>query len=154
MGDLYDTDIVIWSQRQAELLRRMAAGERVNDQVDWENVAEEIEALGISDRRELRNRVRTILTHLLKLQVSPAAEPRASWCDTILEQRAQLRTLLRESPSLRPTLPAVIDDELADARALAQASLAHHGEQSRVDPTGLAYTDDQVLGPWLPGDAG
>ena len=47
MSDLYDTDLVIWSERQAELLRRMAAGERVNDQIDWENVAEEIvQALG------------------------------------------------------------------------------------------------------------
>jgi len=150
MSDLYDTDLVIWSERQAELLRRMAAGERVNDQIDWENVAEEIEALAISDRRELRNRVRTIVTHLLKLQVSPAVEPRAGWYETILEQRAQLRTLLRESPSLRSTVSAVIDEELPDSRSLARASLAHYGEQPNVDPTGLAYTDEQVLGPWLP----
>ena len=45
MSDLYDTDILAWSARQAELLRRMAAGDRVNDQVDWENVAEEIEVV-------------------------------------------------------------------------------------------------------------
>jgi Domain of unknown function DUF29 len=43
MSDLYDTDILAWSKRQADLLRRVAAGERVNDQVDWGNVAEEIE---------------------------------------------------------------------------------------------------------------
>ena len=36
-------DILAWSKRQADLLRRVAAGERVNDQVDWGNVAEEIE---------------------------------------------------------------------------------------------------------------
>jgi hypothetical protein len=36
----YDTDLLLWSGRQADLLRRVAAGERVNDQVDWENVAE------------------------------------------------------------------------------------------------------------------
>ena len=46
MSDLYDTDILAWSDRQADLLRRMAAGERVNDQVDWENVAEEIQDMG------------------------------------------------------------------------------------------------------------
>ena len=150
MGDLYDTDVVVWSERQAALLRRMAAGERVNDQIDWANVAEEIEALGISDRRELRNRVRTILAHLLKLQVSPAIEPRAGWCETILEQRAQLRTLLRDSPSLKSTVPAAISEELLEARALVQASLAHHKEQPRRDPAALSYTDEQVLGPWLP----
>ena len=46
MSDTYDTDIALWSVHQAELLRRMAKGERVNDQVDWENVAEEIEDMG------------------------------------------------------------------------------------------------------------
>ena len=69
MGDLYDTDFVIWSERQAALLRRMAAGERVNDPDRLANVAGEIEALGISHQSELRNRVRTILAHLLMLQV-------------------------------------------------------------------------------------
>ncbi len=39
-------DQLIWSERQAGLLRRMGPGERVNDQVDWTNVAEEIESLG------------------------------------------------------------------------------------------------------------
>ena len=39
----YDTDILTWSERQAALLRRVGVGEKVNDQVDWENVIEEIE---------------------------------------------------------------------------------------------------------------
>ena len=46
MSDLYDTDAVTWAEQQAALLRRIAAGERVNDQVDWENVVEEIEDVG------------------------------------------------------------------------------------------------------------
>ena len=46
----YDTDIVTWSERQAELLRRVGAGEHINDLVDWENVAEEIEDVGRSQR--------------------------------------------------------------------------------------------------------
>jgi hypothetical protein len=58
--------------------------------------------------------------------------------------------LLRDSPSLKSTVLVVIGEELPDARALAQASLAHHKEQPRVDPAGLTYTDEQVLGPWLP----
>ena len=48
MSDLYDTDILTWSARQADLLRRVAAGERVNDQVDWTNVIEEVESVGQS----------------------------------------------------------------------------------------------------------
>ncbi len=46
MSGVYDTDILVWSEDQAALLRRLAAGERVNDQVDWTNVIEEIESVG------------------------------------------------------------------------------------------------------------
>lgn len=60
----YDTDLLLWSERQAALLRRMGAGERVNDQVDWANVAEEVESLGVSQRHQLRSRLGTILLHL------------------------------------------------------------------------------------------
>jgi hypothetical protein len=146
----YDTDLMLWSARQADLLRRVAAGERVNDKVDWENVAEEIESLGRSDRRELTNRVRVILTHLIKLQVSPASEPRSRWRETIIERRAEIRTLLKDSPSLRPVVPTIISTELGSARELAAVALAGYEEQPRVDLAGLDFTVDDVLGPFLP----
>jgi hypothetical protein len=56
MSDLYDIDTAQWSEQQAALLRRMGGGERVNDQVDWQNVAEEIESLARSERHALRDR--------------------------------------------------------------------------------------------------
>jgi hypothetical protein len=146
----YDTDLLLWSERQAALLRRAAAGERVNDQVDWENVAEEIESLGRSDRRELHNRVASILVHLLKLVSAPAEEPRTGWRETILEQRRRIARLLKESPSLRPDLSQVIAEEIGDARAQAAVALQGYGEQPLVDPAGLDFTTEQVLGPWLP----
>jgi hypothetical protein len=146
----YDTDLLLWSERQAALLRRAAAGERVNDQVDWENVAEEIESLGKRDRRELTNRIRTILTHLIKLQTSPATDSRPGWHETIIEQRAEIRTLLEDSPSLRSVVSAIIGKEMPAARAAALASLEGHNEQPLVDPAGLEFTADQVLGPWMP----
>ena len=75
----YDTDTVLWSERQADLLRRVAAGERVNDQVDWENVAEEIDSAGRSQRLALASYVGLVLEHLMKLEASPAIEPRRGW---------------------------------------------------------------------------
>jgi hypothetical protein len=146
----YDTDLCLWSAQQASLLRRVAAGERVNDQVDWENVAEEIEALGRSDKRELRNRIGTILFHLMKLQASPATEPRGGWRHTVFAQRAAIRDLLRESPSLGRAVAEALREKLPDARALVADSLANYGEQPLVDLASLNYTEDQVLGPWLP----
>jgi hypothetical protein len=65
--DRYDRDVLLWSERQANLLRRRAAGEIANDaDLDWLNIAEEIEAVGVSQRRELRSRLIRLLQHLLK----------------------------------------------------------------------------------------
>jgi 1,6-anhydro-N-acetylmuramate kinase len=146
----YDSDLVLWSREQADLLRRMGVGERVNDQVDWENVAEEIESLGNSDRRDLSNRTQTILRHLIKLAVSPANQPRAGWKRTVVEQRSQIARLLKDSPSLRQLVPAAIAEEMADARALALLDLAEFGEQPSADPGSLMFSEEQVLGPELP----
>lgn len=145
----YDTDILVWSEQQAALLRRRAAGELLNEaDLDWSNIAEEIESLGRSDRRELRSRVATILVHLIKLEASPATDPRAGWRVTVLEQRAGLRDVRRDSPSLTRTVAAVVAEEIEAAREIAAISLA--GEEPRIDPATLTFTLDQVLGPWLP----
>ncbi len=147
----YGTDLVLWSREQAELLRRMAAGERVNNQVDWEHVAEEIEALGNSDRRDVRSRIHTVLCHLIKLQISPAVQPRSGWTRTIAEQRLQIERLLEDSPSLRQLVPEAIRKELPSARSMALLDLAEFAEQPTAEPESLAFSADQVLGPWLPG---
>ena len=149
----YDTDVFVWSHHQADLLRRMGAGERVNDQVDWANVAEEIESLGNSDRRDLSNRIQTILRHLIKLQASPATEPRAGWQRTVVEQRLQIGRLLKDSPSLRQLVPEAINDEMAGARMLALLDLAEFGEfgeQPLADPGQLTFSEKHVLGPGFP----
>jgi Domain of unknown function DUF29 len=150
MSDLYGNDFVLWSERQSDLLRRLASGEPVNESPDWPNIVEEIESLGKRDKREVRSRVATIVLHLIKLQASPASEPRERWEDTVFDQRGQLRRLLKDSPSLRPTIATVIAEELPDARERAARSLSAHGAQARVDLAGLSFTDEEVLGPWFP----
>jgi hypothetical protein len=150
----YDADILLWSEHQADLLRRIGAGEQVNDQVDWENVAEEIESLGQSERRSLASHVRTVLEHLAKLEASPATEPRAGWRDTVLRARLDIQDLLETSPSLRPTLSAVVSQQLPRALKLTASALALHGETARVDLGTITYTADHVLGDWFPADNG
>ena len=146
----YDTDIALWSRHQANLLRRMGAGDRVNDQVDWDNVAEEIESLGIGDRRDLHSRIQTILRHLIMLEVSPAVQPRAGWKRTIVEQRLQVARLVKDSPSLAPLVSSAIKDEMDGARTLALLDLAEFGEPPPAAPEHLSLTPDRVLGLWLP----
>src|SRR3954447_20158962 len=105
----YDTDILLWSEHQARLLRRRAAGALVNDaELDWLNIAEEIESVGKTAARELAGRISTILVHLMKLAVSPAIEPRIGWRKTVREQRAEIDLLLDDAPSLRQTMGAVV----------------------------------------------
>ncbi len=63
--DLHTSDVVLWSERQAEALRRLRAGERVND-LDWDNLIEEVESLGRSETRGVRTLLVRALEHLLK----------------------------------------------------------------------------------------
>ena len=70
----YDTDLVLWADDQARALRA-AASAGANLPIDWDNVAEEIDELGKSQRRDLASRIATILIHLLKLEASPATAP-------------------------------------------------------------------------------
>ena len=82
--------------------------------------------------------------------VSPAAAPRSGWRETVIEQRAELRALLDDSPSLQAALRDVIDNELPTAREQAMAAIAARNEQPRIDPAELSFTEDQVRGFWLP----
>ena len=146
----YEVDVVAWADRQASLLRRVAAGEKVNDAVDWENVAEEIESVGQSERRSLASHVRTVLEHLAKLEVSPAIDPRAGWQDTVSRARSDIEDLLKASPSLRSRLDAIVAEQLPRALKLAASSLAYHGGTTRVPLDAVRYTTDQVIADWFP----
>ena len=110
-AELYENDFVRWTEEQAKALR-LAADAHLNLPVDWEHVAEEVESLGQSQRSELMSRVATIIEHLLKLEHSPAIDPRRGWVETVDRERDSVRRLLRASPSLRPGLPEIIAAEL------------------------------------------
>jgi uncharacterized protein DUF29 len=102
MSDLYDSDVAAWSEQQAALLRRRAAGELVNEaDIDWRNVAEEIEDLARSDKREINNRLIVICEHLLKWRYQPEGRG-GSWRGSVIEARDKIADLIEESPSLRP----------------------------------------------------
>ena len=145
----YDTDLALWADSQARALRDTShAGTDLP--IDWKNVAEAIEALGKSPAREMASRIAIILINLMKpggmkLQASPAEEPRAGWQETIAQQRGDIERLLADRPSLRPTVPRVIDNELANARRVATLALGGHGEQPAMDLESVRYTAAQVL---------
>ena len=132
----YDDDFFEWTQEQARLLRD---GDLVD--IDAENLAEEIESMGKSLRRELRNRLALLIMHLLKWHYQPAFRSR-SWSATIAEQRRQAASLIGESPSLgsllATELPAIYASAVTKASSdtgLAEASF----------PAVCPFTPDQIL---------
>jgi hypothetical protein len=153
MSDLYDFDIVEWSEQQAGLLRRRAAGELVNEaELDWPNIAEEIESLGTSERSRLRSHIGTVLEHLIKLRASPAVDPRNGWRASVRNARREIKRTLKDSPSLRSAVPRLIAEETPDARDDVAAALTDYGEHPLVDLGSLTFTEDQVIGDWFPED--
>ena len=133
---LYDADFHRWAEEQGRAIRE----QRLAD-IDWENVAEEIESLGRSDKRRIESNLNVILLHLLKWQFQPDRQ-KPGWRSSIAEHRARIGKLLRESPSLRSYPSQVLDEEYVIARMKA------------IDETGLAdeqfpktcpYTAAEVL---------
>lgn len=92
---LYEEDFVAWTEEQASLLR---SGDLSG--LDREHLAEEIESVGASERREIRNRLTRLVQHLLKWKFQPEHRSR-SWAATIRTQRDELGSVLEDSPSLQ-----------------------------------------------------
>ena len=127
----YDLDFHAWANEQAEALRRRSANE-----IDWDNVAEEIESLGKTEARELYSRLVVLLTHLLKWRFQPEGQGN-SWRGTINEQRRAILKHLRENPSLS----AREDQEFTDAYEAARArASADTGLDDEVFPERPPFT--------------
>lgn len=94
----YETDVIAWANEQAALIR---AGRF--DMLDLEHLADEIEDVGKSERRELRSRMAVLLAHLLKWQYQEGIRCK-SWQRTIKEQRRGISGCLKETPSLKADL--------------------------------------------------
>ena len=134
---LYDQDFSLWLDEQVTFLRQG----RVNE-LDLENLAEEVESIGRSDKREVYNRLTVLMTHLLKVQFQPDKRTR-SWRSTIREQRRQLRLVFQDSPSLEKAyVPNIFDAIYQDARQEAS-------EETRLGletfPATCPYGLEQIL---------
>jgi len=112
---LYETDFYGWTQQQAQRIRAGAT-----HLLDFDNILEEIEAMGRSDKRSLRSRLTILLMHLIKWQYQPEYRSR-SWRLTIIHQRQEIDILLLDSPSLKSLLDTTMviawQNALKDAEA-------------------------------------
>ncbi len=150
-GPRYDDDFYAWTQYQAEVLRTLRTRD---NRLDRENLVEEVESLGRSQRDAVGSQVERILLHFLKLAHSPAANPRLGWMDSIVEARSALNNQL--SPSLRRDIEQRLPTLYAVARKRAALQLQMHGEAQATAPipAECLYTIEQVLtDDWYPAAA-
>ena len=137
--DLYDRDILTWSEQQAELLRRLERGERVNG-VDWAHVVEEIEDVGLSELHSVQSHLNLMLVHLLKIWLSPNSEASRHWRGEIVA--FQKNAGRRFAPSMRQR----IDLAKLYEEAIEQLDAAGHVPESpRRWPEECPFTLDQLL---------
>jgi len=140
MTTLYDADILLWSERQAALLRRVAAGERPND-LDWDNVIEEVESVGRSELQSVESLLEVALRHLLLAFGASRPEPVRHW---LVEADAALRRARkRASPSMRSRID--LAEIWADARLLAARKLVAIGGGGQALPPTCPFSLGDLL---------
>jgi len=93
---LYKRDLFLWTE---ETIAKLRAKDFEN--LDLENLIEEIESLGISQKKELLSRLTTLLEHLLKRLYINLPNDYNGWERTIRNQRRELKLLLIQMPSLK-----------------------------------------------------
>jgi Domain of unknown function DUF29 len=135
-NSLYDRDFYAWANEQAALLR---AGRLTEAEI--EHIAEEIDSMGRSERRDLVNRLSVLLLHLLKWQYQPALRGN-SWRLSIEEQRYRLDDHLNDNPSLRAQLTPAMRDAYRLALAERETGLARN-----TFPATCPFAFDQAINP-------
>lgn len=121
----YDADILLWSERQAALLRELKARARdLPNQLDLENVAEEIESVGRSELAAVKSHLRNILRRLAKAASKPDTDLALHWMSEIRTFRADLAD--RITPSMRQNID--LQKLWAQAKKDAAADLGSYGE--------------------------
>jgi len=143
----FDDDYLLWAKAQAAAIRA-----RDWDAVDLERVAEEIESLGGSERREMENQLIRLIEHRLKLDHGLNREPERQWGLSVRTQQRSLNRLFRKMPSLRSELSEAIAEIYGDARVMAMDSFKTY-EPERADhyesalPRTCPYTSAYLLDP-------
>jgi hypothetical protein len=135
-ANLHDKDFHAWTLQQADLLK---AGKL--HEIDLDNLIEEIESMGASERNQLQNRLKVLIGHLLKWQFQPAYRTR-SWNATIEEQRLSVMTLIEDNPSLK----SILDERIT--KAYPQGVLLAVKEtnlEKKTFPSSCPYSVDQIF---------
>jgi hypothetical protein len=112
LSTLYQQDYQVWLEKTANLLRCQSF-----DLLDLENLIDEIEDMGKSQKEAIESNLTILLMHLLKYQYQPQKRiDSQSWRYTIVEHRRRLIRALKKNPSLKNYWEAVFEECYQDAR--------------------------------------
>ncbi len=128
---LYERDALAWSERQADLLRRLAAGERLNEVVDWTNIIDEIQDVGLGELHACETSLVKAMFLLLQLRADPGNHNAQDWRCNVLLALADAEQSF--SPSMRQRLN--IESLYIDAVWQVWASAEH--EDDRLNVSGI-----------------
>jgi hypothetical protein len=135
-ANLHDQDFYAWTQQQAGLIRAGKIAE-----LDFENLLEEVESMGASERSQLQNRLKVLVGHLLKWQYQPSHRSR-SWDATIEEQRLSVASLIDDNPSLKPIFAERLGKAYQQGVLLA---VKETNLDKKTFPSVCPYTQEQIL---------
>ena len=136
---LYHRDILLWSEQQADLLRRLARGERVNG-VDWDHVIEEIEDVGNAELHAVTSLLRQAIVHLLKTVAWPDAHACAHW------RSEALGVLVDAADRYAPSMRQRINLDNLYRKAVRQVATLVIGDREPGDlPPGNSFSLDALL---------
>ena len=140
MSDLYETDVLEWSEHQAQLLRRHAAGEPVNERPDWANIIEEVESVGRSQLSAVKSLLVQALVHDLKVEAWPSASYVPHW-------RAEARGFRGDAAeAFTPSMRKRIDVAELYRRALSRMPESIDGRPSLPVQLSCPKTLEELLG--------
>jgi hypothetical protein len=137
-SSLYEQDFYAWANEQAGLLRdgKFAAA-------DIERIAEEIESMGKTEKRELISRLAVLLLHLLKWAYQPTHRGR-SWQLSIANARDDITDHLADNPSLKSQMSNALVSAYRQAHRHAYAET---GFPDTTFPASCPWSFDQMMEP-------
>jgi hypothetical protein len=140
MDEAYETDILAWSHHQASLLRRYAAGEKLNETPDWANIIEEIEDVGGNVLRAVRSHLLQAMLHELKVRAWPESRDVPHWQAEVRGQRGEA------ADDFTPAMRQHVDLAALYRRALRRVPDMMDGQPPRALPETCPWSLDELLG--------
>jgi len=130
----YEKDFYAWTQEQARILRKIGD----IDGLDASNVAEEIEDLGESQRRQVEIYIKKLFVHAIKASLSPMDEPKGHWYSEMYSFMREMQKAFKNSMTQNIDVHGLWRDAVKEAEYALSDYGIHKVKASPESPLPLA----------------